>query len=678
MTIEAVSAPTQQLIDVIQTTIDQDGGRWLDSDLGAKLKFMILTRSRDLDTQIDRAVRLAAVLNACDRQGYMNFMYLKVRRISVGNVSAHIVKSFQADLLEGACEIRFKKIRTRTRDNIGVEFESTPDGVDLSVVSGFETTELPELIEFAADGPMSFFGKPYTIGFGQIPLALAVLDFLHNSLGFGGEGGVAPLVDGIRKGAAAGAADDAALALRGAIKAWLDERMAGTYPIRQSLVLRSFLQDFSKAAVEFHRLGTADGASIERISIAIRGEHAGTFDVEDWHRRRWPEAYRGFLGDAAAGRSVGSMRQGVYADLIDDDSILLFWEFAIRSDSIDAGQIGMLRYRSAACALLDYRRALLLSAVENAAATAASLTNAEGGDIGIRDARSTVDAPAERWSGHGVNSEYDGDDEERRTDDTETNRGQIPAGLTAVDGDAGEWDSPLEYFVAGPAKPVKWLAGTNFELLRLAMGGSGHQHALFGGAKPNRMFARTLARHVGIGAIQERLIQGAEWDRVWDGEADPYLDLSAKIKWLRRVTRDLVYATAHALILRDEHALAIVVLRKIEPDLIKQTFAGRPPAMDVGRLARHIAEQLQAGAAEAGRRMLEGSKATARAGFRAVDRDDDVFTDDLRDGSEYVFELFREVDELADWFDGFATGAYARDAARFATTLAMMYGQDRR
>lgn len=485
MTIEAVSTPSQELIDAIHRTIDFRDGRWTGARIGEALKARILVRSGAMRTHIEHAVRLAVVLDACDPLGHMHLMYVRLKDVRFESIRRMIVAAGEAGRLHGVCIVGGKKI------------------------------------VFPADGPLSRGRKDFDIEFGQMPLALAALSFLHNSIGYGGEATVAATIDALRRGSHPGSAEDAARTLRRMLKDWLKERMDGQYPVRQALVLRGFLFGLSKAKVDFHA-GTLGEEAAERITINFKHEHVGTYDVGEWHRRTWDLEYRSFQG----GVPVPTLARGLdvrHSDLIDDESILLFWSFAARSRRIDLGQIGMKKFRSAAGAFMDYRQALLLSDVKTAASRAVSLVTAEGREVAIYDGRSSV-ARSRTWRND--NDEFDSDESHDAGDDG-WSRETDPRALRAVDGDAEEWCSPFVYFANYKKLQVNWLTETNFELLLMAVGGRGHKDALFGGARPVRTYALTLARHICFGDVQDSLIQNVPWERSWPKD-DPYERLRTK------------------------------------------------------------------------------------------------------------------------------------------------------
>jgi hypothetical protein len=160
-------------------------------------------------------------------------------------------------------------------------------------------------------------GEAFEIDFTQMPRLAALLDFLHNALGFCVVADlVAPL---LQSRAPAGTANEVARKLHAAVNAWLGERLASGNHIRQAQRIRAFLADRSALAPE-----AIDDEAILVFWIATATEQVD--EAGDGFRlfRSATAAmlrYRQALRDAAVERRLeSSLREGLPpedADLID-------------------------------------------------------------------------------------------------------------------------------------------------------------------------------------------------------------------------------------------------------------------------------------------------------------------------------------------------------------------------
>jgi len=256
---------------------DAAGAPWCPPRDAVVLRRWITDRSRELGGGIRRIVRLARLAALADGRDYVRFLYVRLPALRA--------RHFQSALEAAAAEGRLSPALALV----------SPTGVVLREGASIPPSATSE----------------FAIDFGQMPRLAALLDFLHNSLGFAV---IADILAPVSTPGAAAAqvpaaqSDDVARALHAALNAWLAQRLESPHHIRQAQKMRAFL--------------------------ASRGR------VE-------PEA-------------------------IDDEAILSFWE-AMTGTARDDEVEGFRLYRSAASALLHYRQALRDAAAASAVAAPASL-----------------------------------------------------------------------------------------------------------------------------------------------------------------------------------------------------------------------------------------------------------------------------------------------------------------
>jgi hypothetical protein len=357
---------------------DATGALWCPPNDANVLRRWVTDRSRQLGGGMRRVVRLARLARLADGHDYVRFIYVRVPTLR----TRHFKDALHRAAAEGRLASRIADV--------------TESGVRLKE---------PALQAAAGEG--------FEIDYVQMPRLAALLDVLHNALGYVAVADVlAPM---LVAGPPAIHADDAARALQARFNAWLSERLGSLDQIRQAQVIRAFL--------------------------ASRGQVA-------------PEA-------------------------IDDDAIVSFW--TAQAAAADEGD-GFRLYRSAARALLRYRKAL-------------------------RDA--AMEAHIDQALPLGQDTGYAGVDLER-----------IEPAELSVDA----WQSPLWLLATPPTNAIKWLNRKERLQLMNYLGGPRpdqesdtlpeaeeddvpSQHTdLSGGERFDLRFLRTLLRADVFGAAQSSLV----------------------------------------------------------------------------------------------------------------------------------------------------------------------------
>lgn len=616
MTQVPLSDASQELIDAIADATRQLSGR-RDERAREKFKRLILWREKGLNNLADRAVRMAVALNAVDPRGYHNAMYARLPVLNAAAFRSMILEAARAGRLEGVADANGDKLIFTT----------------------------PKL---------TFFGKPYSIQYKQMPLSVVFLAFMHNT--------ITPLVvdeviDGIRD--ELGAVDIASRNLLKQLETWLNDHLNNEYRLRQARAIREHLRLLENAKAWFDR-ATSPSGEVETIRVELADWTIPETVVEDRHKMRWPISYQKFRHSGTR-TYADEPYEGKSVDLIDDETILSFWERVNLGPAFNAEQVGARNFRAAARLVLDYRLALSRAAVRLALDGAASVVREDRRDFDIMDARtrSAVD-------------DLDGDRFESEEADYDLELGST---IHAVDGDAELWTSPLIGLAGREGDPVKWLTASDVDLLGKVFDNGAGGSSLFGREKPQRQFARTILRTLHFGDLQAVAIaRGCAPSILFD--SDPYIELRKLFEALADKVEHLAYATAYALILRRSKVEALALLLSLDPDLRAKTFGGRPELMSADRLADAMVEKLMEPANALGKRMKAGYRATNRAGFRPSDEEDETYTWYLEQGAKLVPSLLEEIATIAEWLKSVdAHNAFSIDARRFEHALSALYGQ---
>jgi hypothetical protein len=193
------------------------GAPWCPPSDAVALRKWITDRSASLGTGIRRAVRLARLMAVADgRTDYIRFLYERV-----GTLRARL---FRQVLERAAAEGRL------------------PNSIVTLTANGAHLRE-PALMSQAAPQ------EGFEIDFVQMPRLAALLDIMHNALGFAVVADLlAPLLP--RTGAPKSSADEVARALQAALNAWLSERLESNNHILQAQQIRGFIASRGRLAPE--------------------------------------------------------------------------------------------------------------------------------------------------------------------------------------------------------------------------------------------------------------------------------------------------------------------------------------------------------------------------------------------------------------------------------------------
>jgi hypothetical protein len=201
----------QDVADALAMTLEREdvsGAPWCPPTDAAALRKWVTDRSASLGTGIRRAIRLARLMAVADgRTDYIRFLYERV-----GSLRARL---FRQALERAAAEGRL------------------PDTIATLTENGVQLRE-------AALAPQGAPQDAFEIDFVQMPRLAALLDIMHNALGFTA---VADLLTPLlpKSGAPKKTADEVARALQAALNAWLSERLESNNHILQAQQIRGFI-----------------------------------------------------------------------------------------------------------------------------------------------------------------------------------------------------------------------------------------------------------------------------------------------------------------------------------------------------------------------------------------------------------------------------------------------------
>jgi hypothetical protein len=212
------SPSAQDVADALAITLEREdasGAPWCPPGDGAVLRRWVTDRSASLGSGIRRVVRLARLMAMADGRDYVRFLYARVPALRA--------RLFRSALQEAVADGRLQQ-------SVAVLFDG---GVHLRE---------PAL------APEPGAGDVFEIDFAQMPRLAALLDFLHNALGFTVVADLlAPL---LKRPVPANSATEVARALHAALNAWLSDRLESANHILQAQRMRAFLADRGRVAPE--------------------------------------------------------------------------------------------------------------------------------------------------------------------------------------------------------------------------------------------------------------------------------------------------------------------------------------------------------------------------------------------------------------------------------------------
>jgi hypothetical protein len=243
-----------------------DGSPWCPPRDAELVRRWVTDRGRELGGGIRRVVRLARLLNAAEGN-YLQFLHVRIPTLRG--------RTFKAALQAAAAAGRLPRAVASLGD------------------SGVRMVE-------AQLRPANAIG--FDIDFAQMPRLAALLDVLHNALGFGAvEDLLKPL---LVRGAPGVHADEVARSLHAQFNAWLSERLESPHYIRQAQTMRAFLA--SRGPVEPDAIDDETILAFWVSAAATPGES----ETEGFRLYRSSARamlrYRRALGDAATYRRIGA------------------------------------------------------------------------------------------------------------------------------------------------------------------------------------------------------------------------------------------------------------------------------------------------------------------------------------------------------------------------------------
>jgi hypothetical protein len=176
------------------------------------LRRWVTDRSAQLGSGIRRAVRLVRLMAVADGRDYIRFLYSRLTALR----ARHFRQILQTAVAEGRL----------------------PKGIAILSDNGVDLQE-PALAVQA--------GETFEIDFVQMPRLAALIDILHNALGFDV---VANMLAPLLQRPPAATATEVARALHAALNAWLSERLESPNHILQAQRMRAFLADRGRVTPE--------------------------------------------------------------------------------------------------------------------------------------------------------------------------------------------------------------------------------------------------------------------------------------------------------------------------------------------------------------------------------------------------------------------------------------------
>jgi len=214
----AAAPSAQDVADALAMTLEREdpsGAPWCPPGDGIALRRWVTDRSASLGTGIRRAVRLARLIALVDGRDYVRFLYVRLPALR----TRHFRAAIEAAVADG----------TITR-SLATLFDS---GVHLR------------------EPALTSQGRPdevFEIDFNQMPRLAALLDFLHNALGFTLVADMlAPL---LQRKQSTDHADEVSRKLQSALNAWLSDRLESANHMLQAKRIRAFLASRGRVAPE--------------------------------------------------------------------------------------------------------------------------------------------------------------------------------------------------------------------------------------------------------------------------------------------------------------------------------------------------------------------------------------------------------------------------------------------
>jgi hypothetical protein len=290
----AGSPSAQDVADVLAMTLEREdasGGPWCPPGDAMALRRWVTDRSAPLGSGIRRVVRLARLMAMADGRDYVRFLYVRLTSLRARHFR-HVIEAAFAE--------RRIQPSVATLSDAGVHLH--------------ESALLPQ------EGMHAVF----EIDFVQMPRLAALLDFLHNALGFTVVADLlAPL---LQRGNPSRSANEVARALHAALNSWLSKRLESANHILQARCMRAFLANRGSVApeavddeaillfwttmaeagddeqIDGFRLYRSTACAMLRYRYALR-DAAAAKHLEDALERGWESAHDELATDRAAAQS---------------------------------------------------------------------------------------------------------------------------------------------------------------------------------------------------------------------------------------------------------------------------------------------------------------------------------------------------------------------------------------
>jgi hypothetical protein len=207
---------SQDVADAIAISLERQhasGAPWCPPKDGEVVRRWVIDRSAALGSNIRRLVRLARAMALADGRSYEQFLYGRLTALRAGQFRA----ALEAAVAQGRLS---RAVATLSSEGIAMH-------------------------EPAVAGRQ---GEPFEIGFAQMPRLAALLDIMHNALGFIVVSDILSGVCDRRKPPAS--AIEVARALHSQVNAWLSERLESLNHKRQAQRMRAFLATRGRVAAE--------------------------------------------------------------------------------------------------------------------------------------------------------------------------------------------------------------------------------------------------------------------------------------------------------------------------------------------------------------------------------------------------------------------------------------------
>ena len=630
----------------------------LDKGLRNSLLTLMVQRSRVLDFVCDAAVRLSTLMAACYKDGYIEFVYLRLNASSRSPIT----------------ESRFKKefAAVWKAGGPGGSFSLEGDAVLFSAMEH------------------SFKGAPYRLKFSFMPMACALLSIFVNNASTTEKAKIfRPNSQMPREDLTS---DELAAELRRWVHIWLNEKTLSEHRIKQASAFHSFLSGLRSASAKFyekdgvgfvevsfpHTLAAAgqtkaNADSIKSIPSGVAGkptepvykhaefeipgndntrpnsmavghedqvapvqaEDASRFDgwvcepmvITPWHRSVWPIASGQFEQGISPVVGISHLRRERLTSDIDDDFILLFWR-EITRDEVHSSQLGFRKFRTVARALLDYKKASSLAEDAYNPDFAQSLVRADGSEIEFEENVGVASTSPLQ--------------ELMRLDRVKWLLGtRLKPLFSIMEGTAGTKDGrDGDHFKDASAEP-------DHEQLDGAEANEEGQ-SLFGHGPPDRDFSRTLLRYNSFGSQQELVMKKSSL------AAASYNEFAGEIIEIEKSLREAAFATAYCLIQTGDVA-GLYLLEFAQPGAIEELGLGsvvKSFAVDLGEVADHARSQISHDGSSIGKQLLSAYNAINRVGFRKrpSDLEDPAVLDALERGAQPLRDLLEAISRVRGWY----------------------------